>query len=108
MSASFFDAQSSIISIVGCDFEKENLELLNSKGINTYSIEIVPKGKTFYWKGKYHSDWNKRDTLSTQLNVLADFNPIVSDENKEAEIIVLGNLHPIVQNTVLDLSLIHI
>ena len=102
MSASFFDAQSSIISIVGGDFEKENLELLNLKGINTDSIEIVPKGKTFYWKGKYHSDWNKRDTLSTQLNVLADFNPIVSDENKEAEIIVLGNLHPIVQNTVLD------
>ena len=102
LSASFFDAQSSIISIVGGDFEKENLELLNSKGINTDSIEIVPKGKTFYWKGKNHKDWNKRDTLSTQLNVLADFNPIVSDENKEAEIIVLGNLHPIVQNTVLD------
>ena len=102
LSASFFDVQSSIISIVGGDFEKENIELLNSKGINTESIEIVPKGKTFYWKGKYHSDWNKRDTLSTQLNVLADFNPTVSDENKEAEIIVLGNLHPIVQNTVLD------
>ncbi len=102
LSASFFDVQSSIISIVGGDFEKENIELLNSKGINTESIEIVPKGKTFYWKGKYHSNWNKRDTLSTQLNVLADFNPIVSDENKEAEIIVLGNLHPIVQNTVLD------
>jgi sugar/nucleoside kinase (ribokinase family) len=102
LSASLFDAQPSIISIVGGDFEKENLELLNSKGINTDSIEIVPKGKTFYWKGKYHSNWNKRDTLSTQLNVLADFNPIVSDENKEAEIIVLGNLHPIVQNTVLD------
>ena len=73
LSASLFDAQSSIISIVGGDFEKENLELLNSKGINTDSIEIVPKGKTFYWKGKYHKDWNKRDTLSTQLNVLADF-----------------------------------
>jgi len=102
LSASLFDAQPSIISIVGGDFEKENLELLNSKGINTDSIEIVPKGKTFYWKGKYHSDWNKRDTLSTQLNVLADFNPIVSDENKEAEIVVLGNLHPIVQNIVLD------
>ena len=102
LSASLFDAQPSIISIVGGDFEKENIELLNSKGINTDSIEIVPKGKTFYWKGKYHSDWNKRDTLSTQLNVLADFNPIVSDENKEAEIVVLGNLHPIVQNTVLD------
>ena len=102
LSASLFDTQLSIISIVGGDFEKENLEMLNSKGINTDSIEIVPKGKTFYWKGKYHKDWNKRDTLSTQLNVLADFNPIVKDENKNAEIIVLGNLHPLVQNTVLD------
>ena len=102
LSASFFDAQSSIISIVGGDFEKENIELLNSKGINTESIEIVPKGKTFYWKGKYHKDWNKRDTLSTELNVLADFNPIVKDENKKSEIVVLGNLHPIVQNKVLD------
>ena len=72
LSASLFDTQSSIISIVGGDFEKENLEMLNSKGINTDSIEIVPKGKTFYWKGKYHIDWNKRDTLSTHGNLIED------------------------------------
>lgn len=100
--ASLFNSKSSIISIVGGDFEHKNLKLLKLKGINTDSIEIVPKGKTFYWKGKYHKDWNKRDTLNTQLNVLADFNPAVSEENKKAEIIVLGNLHPEVQNTVLD------
>ena len=102
LSASLLNSKSSIISIVGGDFEHKNLKLLKQKGINTDSIEIVPKGKTFYWKGKYHKDWNKRDTLNTQLNVLADFNPAVSDENKKAEIIVLGNLHPEVQNTVLD------
>ena len=102
LSASLFDTKASIISIVGGDFEYKNLKLLKLKGINTDSIEIVPKGKTFYWKGKYHKDWNKRDTLSTQLNVLADFNPAVSEENKKAEIIVLGNLHPEIQNTVLD------
>ncbi len=102
LSASLFNSKSSIISIVGGDFEHKNLKLLKLKGINTDSIEIVPKGKTFYWKGKYHKDWNKRDTLNTQLNVLADFNPAVSEENKKAEIIVLGNLHPEVQNTVLD------
>ena len=102
LSASLFNSKSSIISIVGGDFEHKNLKLLKLKGINTDSIEIVPKGKTFYWKGKYHKDWNKRDTLNTQLNVLADFNPVVSEENKKAEIIVLGNLHPEVQNTVLD------
>ena len=102
LSASLLNSKSSIISIVGGDFEHKNLKLLKLKGINTDSIEIVPKGKTFYWKGKYHKDWNKRDTLNTQLNVLADFNPAVSDENKKAEIIVLGNLHPEVQNAVLD------
>lgn len=102
LSASLLNSKSSIISIVGGDFEHKNLKLLKQKGINTDSIEIVPKGKTFYWKGKYHKDWNKRDTLNTQLNVLADFNPAVSDENKKAEIIVLGNLHPEVQNAVLD------
>jgi len=102
LSASLFNSKSSIISIVGGDFEYKNLKLLKLKGINTDSIEIVPKGKTFYWKGKYHKDWNKRDTLNTQLNVLADFNPAISEENKKAEIIVLGNLHPEIQNTVLD------
>ena len=102
LGASLLNSKSSIISIVGGDFEHKNLKLLKLKGINTDSIEIVPKGKTFYWKGKYHKDWNKRDTLNTQLNVLADFNPAVSEENKKAEIIVLGNLHPEIQNTVLD------
>ena len=102
LGASLLNSKPSIISIVGGDFEHKNLKLLKLKGINTDSIEIVPKGKTFYWKGKYHKDWNKRDTLNTQLNVLADFNPTVSEENKKAEIIVLGNLHPEVQNTVLD------
>ncbi len=102
LSASLLNSKSSIISIVGGDFEYKNLKLLKLKGINTDSIEIVPKGKTFYWKGKYHKDWNKRDTLNTQLNVLADFNPAISEENKKAEIIVLGNLHPEIQNTVLD------
>jgi len=82
--------------------QRNRLEKSLEKGINTDSIEIVPKGKTFYWKGKYHKDWNKRDTLNTQLNVLADFNPIVSNEDKSAKIVVLGNLHPLVQNSVLD------
>jgi len=102
LSASLLNTTVSIISIVGGDFEHKNLKLLKLKGINTDSIEIVPKGKTFYWKGKYHKDWNKRDTLNTQLNVLADFNPAISEKNKKAEIIVLGNLHPEIQNTVLD------
>jgi len=102
LSASIFDINPSIISIVGGDFEQNHFNLLKSKGIDISSIEVVPKGKTFYWKGKYHKDWNKRDTLNTQLNVLADFNPKLNDDQKQSEIVVLGNLHPAVQSTVLN------
>ena len=102
LSSALFDSRASIISVVGGDFDQKYLDLLRSKGLNTDSIEIISKGKTFYWKGKYHKDWNKRDTLNTQLNVLADFNPKLNDDQKHSEIIVLGNLHPAVQNTVLN------
>ena len=102
LSSALFDSRASIISVVGGDFDQKYLDLLRSKGLNTDSIEIISKGKTFYWKGKYHKDWNKRDTLNTQLNVLADFNPVVSTPDSNSEIIVLGNLHPAVQNTVLN------
>ena len=102
LSASIFDINPSIISIVGGDFEQKYFDLLKSKGIDTSSIEVVPKGKTFYWKGKYHKDWNKRDTLNTQLNVLADFNPKLNNEQKQSKIVVLGNLHPVVQSKVLN------
>ncbi|MDB9787738.1 PfkB family carbohydrate kinase [Flavobacteriaceae bacterium] len=102
LSSALFDSRASIISVVGGDFDQKYLDLLRSKGLNTDSIEIISKGKTFYWKGKYHKDWNKRDTLNTQLNVLADFNPSVSASDSSSEIIVLGNLHPAVQSTVLN------
>ena len=102
LSSALFDSRASIISVVGGDFDQKHLDLLRSKGLNTDSIEIISKGKTFYWKGKYHKDWKKRDTLNTQLNVLADFNPSVSASDSSSEIIVLGNLHPAVQNTVLN------
>ena len=102
LSSALFDSRASIISVVGGDFDQKYLDLLRSKGLNTDSIEIISKGKTFYWKGKYHKDWNERDTLNTQLNVLADFNPSVSASDSSSEIIVLGNLHPAVQSTVLN------
>ena len=102
LATAHFKTKSAIVSVVGGDFETKHLRLLESKGIDISPIEIVSKGKTFYWKGKYHKDWNKRDTLATELNVLADFNPIVPKEFKESIIVVLGNLHPIVQGAVLD------
>ena len=102
LACAHFKSKASIVSVVGGDFETKYLDLLESKGIDTNSIERVLNGKTFYWKGKYHKNWNKRDTLATELNVLADFNPIVPKEFKESEIVVLGNLHPAVQGAVLD------
>ncbi len=102
LSSAIFESQASIISVVGGDFDQKYLDLLSSKGLNISSIEVITKGKTFYWKGKYHKDWNKRDTLNTQLNVLADFNPVLNEQNSSSEIIVLGNLHPAVQSTVLN------
>ena len=102
LACSHFASQSSVVSVVGGDFEQRHLDLLNKKGIETSSIEIISNGKTFYWKGKYHNDWNKRDTIITEVNVLEKFNPIVSEEFKTPDVAVLGNLHPLVQKSVLD------
>ncbi|AUP79617.1 PfkB family carbohydrate kinase [Flavivirga eckloniae] len=102
LSASQFDVNSAIVSIAGDDFPQEYLDLLSSKNIDISGIEIVKEGKTFFWSGRYHNDMNSRDTLVTELNTLADFNPVVPENYRDAEIVMLGNLHPIVQQSVLD------
>jgi len=102
LSASFFNVDSAIVSVVGEDFPQEHLDLLSERNINIEGIEIVKGGKTFFWSGKYHNDMNSRDTLATELNVLADFNPVVPQAYKDASVVMLGNLHPIVQSSVLD------
>ena len=102
LSASFFNVDSAIVSVVGEDFPQEHLDLLSERNINIEGIEIVKGGKTFFWSGKYHNDMNSRDTLATELNVLADFNPVVPQAYKDSEVVMLGNLHPIVQASVLD------
>ncbi|GAA4109008.1 PfkB family carbohydrate kinase [Aquimarina addita] len=102
LSASQFDIESAIISIIGDDFPEEYLEMLRSRNVDTSAIERVEGGKTFFWRGKYHNDMNSRDTLETQLNVLGDFNPIVPDAYKNVDIVMLGNLHPLVQLGVLE------
>ena len=102
LSASFFDVKSAIVSVVGEDFPQEYLDLLTNKNIDISGIEVVKGGKTFFWSGKYHNDLNSRDTLDTQLNVLADFKPVVPNNFKDAEVVMLGNLHPLVQSGVLD------
>ena len=102
LSASFFNLKSAIVSVVGDDFPQEHLNLLTSKNIDISGLEIVKGGKTFFWSGKYHNDLNSRDTLATELNVLADFQPRVPQDFKNADVVMLGNLHPLVQSSVLD------
>ena len=102
LAASQFNVDAAVVSIVGGDFPQEYLDLLANKNIDISGIEIVKEGKTFFWSGKYHNDMNTRDTLATELNVLADFNPVVPETYKDAEVVMLGNLHPIVQMGVLE------
>lgn len=102
LSASHFNLQSAIVSVVGDDFPQEYLDLLTSRNIDISGLEVVKGGKTFFWSGKYHNDLNSRDTLVTELNVLADFNPVVPQNFKNADVVMLGNLHPMVQSSVLD------
>jgi sugar/nucleoside kinase (ribokinase family) len=102
LSASQFDVESAIVSVVGEDFPQEYLELFRNRKINLSGTEIVKGGKTFFWSGKYHNDLNSRDTLDTQLNVLADFQPVVPENFKSPDVVMLGNLHPMVQLSVLE------
>ena len=102
LASSLFTKNLAIVSIIGEDFPEKEIKFLNSRGIDTKMIEIIKGGKTFYWKGKYHENMIGRDTLSTELNVLEKFNPIINSEFSSSEIILLGNLHPFVQNTVIN------
>ena len=102
LAASQFGVKTGIVSVVGGDFPSSHIEMINSKGIDTKGIEIIKEGKTFFWSGKYHNDMNSRDTLITELNVLENFTPVVPDEFKDAAIVMLGNLHPLTQASVLD------
>lgn len=102
LSASYFHLQSAIVSVVGDDFPQEYLDLLTKRNIDISGVEVVKGGKTFFWSGRYHNDLNSRDTLETQLNVLADFQPKVPQNFKDSDVVMLGNLHPLVQSSVLD------
>ncbi len=102
LASSQFGVETGVVSVVGGDFQQSYLDMMESKGINTKGIEIIKQGKTFFWSGKYHNDMNSRDTLTTELNVLEHFKPVVPDSFKNAEVVMLGNLHPLTQASVLD------
>jgi len=101
LSASQFHVQSAIVSVVGGDFPKSYLESFQAHQINTSAIEIIAEEKTFFWSGRYHKNMNARDTITTDLNVLTKFNPIVPDAFKDASVVVLGNLAPANQANVI-------
>lgn len=101
IAASQFGVESAVVSIVGEDYPQAYLQILKERQIDTSGIEIVPGGKSFFWSGKYHNDMNTRDTMETQLNVLVDFKPQVPEYFKNADVLMLGNLHPAIQLEVL-------
>ena len=90
------------ISIVGYDFPQEEMDELRRRGVQLEGVVVVPDKKSFFWSGRYHEDMNSRDTLVTDLNVLADFDPIVPDSYQEAEFLMLGNLMPKLQLSVIN------
>jgi len=102
LSASYFLKNSNLVSVVGEDFPQEHINLLTGKGVNVDGLQIKKGEKTFFWSGKYHIDMNSRDTLDTQLNVLATFDPIVPEAYKNAQFLMLGNLMPSIQQKVLN------
>lgn len=102
LAASYLYNKVKLVSVIGEDFGDDNLDLLKSKGIDVEGVEVVKGGKSFFWSGKYHNDMNSRDTLVTELNVLADFDPKLPDSYQDCKYLLLGNLTPQIQMATLD------
>ena len=102
LASSVLNVESGIVSVVGGDFLQSDLDMLSGRGVNIEGIEVIKEGKTFFWSGKYHNDLNSRDTLVTEVNVLEHFDPKIPESMQDAEILLLGNLHPGVQLSVLE------
>ena len=102
LSASFFVDSSKIVSVIGDDFSTDFLKTMENKGINLEGLQIKEGEKSFFWSGKYHFDMNSRDTLVTDLNVLADFDPVLPESYQGSDFLMLGNLSPEVQMKVIE------
>jgi sugar/nucleoside kinase (ribokinase family) len=100
--ASYFTPDIHVISVIGGDFPEEELEALRQRGVDFSGLQVRKNEKSFFWAGRYHRDMNSRDTLDTQLNVLADFVPNVPESARNAKFLMLGNLTPEVQMSVID------
>jgi sugar/nucleoside kinase (ribokinase family) len=99
--ASYFTDGIRMVSIIGDDFPVSELKKLQERNIDTSGIRVVEGGKSFFWAGKYHHNLNARDTLVTDLNVLADFDPVLPPHYRDSEFVMLGNLTPAVQSSVI-------
>lgn len=102
LAASKLGAEVNLVSVIGGDFKPEYIEIFHKNSIGIEGIKKIENGKTFFWSGKYHIDMNNRDTLITELNVLENFEPKIPDSQKNSEIVMLGNLHPAIQLSVLE------
>ena len=102
LATSLLHNQVGLVAVVGDDFDFDFIKLLNDRGVDTTGLQVKKGEKSFFWHGKYHMDMNARDTLVTELNVLGDFDPIVPQNWKNPEFVMLGNLSPQVQLTTLD------
>ncbi|CAN5466360.1 PfkB family carbohydrate kinase [soil metagenome] len=102
LSASYFTKNTSLVAVVGEDFLQSDIEMMQQHGIDTQGLQIKENQKSFFWAGRYHNDMNARDTLVTELNVLGDFDPIIPDSYQDTKYLILGNLSPQVQRTVIE------
>lgn len=101
LSSAYFTKKVNLVAVVGGDFPKTDIQLLQKHGVDTQGLQIKENEKSFFWSGKYHNDMNSRDTLVTELNVLGTFDPLVPDSYQDCEYLMLGNLAPSVQSTVI-------
>lgn len=100
--ASYLTDNVRIVSIVGGDFPQHELDQLTERGVDTSGIHVVPDGRSFFWEGRYHDNMISRDTLVTDLNVLADFDPVLPHSYRNSEFLMLGNLTPEIQKKVIE------
>jgi sugar/nucleoside kinase (ribokinase family) len=102
LSSSYLEDNINLVAVVGGDFPKADIQLLESHGIDTEGLQIKEDEKSFFWSGKYHNDMNNRDTLNTELNVLENFDPIIPSSYQNSDYVMLGNLSPDVQRKVIE------
>lgn len=102
LAASYFTKNVNLVGVVGDDFPQAFVDHLNQHGVNTTGLQVKQGEKSFFWSGKYHTDMNTRDTLVTELNVLADFDPIIPDVYQDCDYLMLGNLTPKTQQTIIN------